>query len=381
MSDYERALAWVYGLQNRGVKLGLERMQAALASRGDPQRACPFVHIAGSNGKGSVAAMVERIARAAGYHTGQFASPHLSRYVERVLIDGAPLDEDEATRRLCGQRADASLDDLTFFEHTTLLAFEAFRDHGCDLVALEAGLGGRLDATNVVTPEVSVVTSISLEHQHILGDTTAAIAGEKAGILKPGVPAVIAARDAPAREVLKARAQALGAPVWLIGEDFDASRRADGLVDIAVPEESFDGLRLGLAGAYQADNAAAAVAAVQRLRSRGYRLDDDAVRTGLAEVRWPGRLEWVDGAPAFLFDAAHNADGCATLAAHLRSLAFSGPVVLLFGAMSDKDHARMLASFDGLVDARVYAIPPIPRAAARSASRASRSARRDRSGS
>ena len=194
MKAYERELRWLYGLESRGIKLGLERVVTAAEARGHPERACRFVHVAGSNGKGSVATMLESVLRAAGYRTGQFASPHLQRYVERVRIGGRPISEREAARRLQELRTDARLRQLTFFEYTTLLAFEAFRDHACDVVLLEVGLGGRLDATNIVVPEVSVITSISFEHTHILGDTLPKIAREKAGVLKPGITGVVGAR-------------------------------------------------------------------------------------------------------------------------------------------------------------------------------------------
>ena len=304
--------------------------------------------------------MVESALRAAGYRTGQFASPHLQRYVERVRIAGRPISEREAARRIEELRADTRLPPLTFFEYTTVLALEAFRDADCDIVVLEVGLGGRLDSTNIVTPEVSVITNISFEHQRILGDTLAKIAREKAGVLKPNVPCIVGARGKAVRRAITVRARSVGAPLRWIDRDFDSAWDG-GLLSVRVGQQRWGGLRLGLRGKYQGDNAACALAALTELRQRGFDVSDSDIRAGLKRAKWPGRLEWHRGHPSFLFDAAHNAAGCETLARYLDELEVSGRVVLLFGAMRDKDHRRMLAAFDGRVDRRVYASPGVHR--------------------
>jgi dihydrofolate synthase/folylpolyglutamate synthase len=347
-------------LESRGIKLGLDRIAAATEVRGHPERATRFVHIAGTNGKGSVATMLESVLRAAGYRTGQFASPHLQRYVERVRIDGRPISEREATKRIEELRADTRLPPLSFFEYTTLLAFEAFRDARCDIVVLEVGLGGRLDSTNVVTPEVSVITNISLEHERILGDTLGKIAREKAGVLKARVPCVVGARGKNVRRAISARASAVGAPLCWIDRDFDSTWNNRSL-SVRVRDQEWTGLRLGLRGDYQGDNAACALATLVELGECGFEVSDAHIAEGLRRAKWPGRLEWHGGDPAFLFDAAHNASGCETLARYLDDLEFPGQVVLLFGAMRDKDHRRMLAAFDGRVDRRIYTAPEIDR--------------------
>ena len=362
MTRYQEALRWLYALESRGIKLGLERIGAAAEVRGHPERDMRFVHVAGTNGKGSVATMVESILRAAGYRTGQFASPHLQRYVERVSIGGRPISEREAAQRIEQLRADTRLPPLSFFEYTTLLALEAFRDARCDIVVLEVGLGGRLDSTNIVTPEVAVITNISLEHERILGGTLPKIAREKAGVLKPGVPCIVGARGTNVRRAIRARASAVGAPLRWIDRDF-ASTWNDRSLSVSVGEREWSGLRLGLRGDYQGDNAACALATVVELGERGFEVSDAHVRVGLQRAKWPGRLEWHGGHPAFLFDAAHNVSGCETLAEYLDDLQFPGRVVLLFGAMRDKDHRRMLAAFDGRVSRRIYAAPDIDRSA------------------
>jgi dihydrofolate synthase/folylpolyglutamate synthase len=380
--SYASELQWLYGLSARGIRLELDRMRGGLAHRGDPQRGLAVVHVAGTNGKGSVSSYCERVLRAAGYRTGIFTSPHLHRFVERFKVNGRPLSEAEVTRRLADQRRDAeNMPPLTFFEHSALLALEAFRDHGCEVVVLEVGLGGRLDATNVIEdPAISVVTRIAFDHMNILGDTLSAIAKEKAGILKSGRPAVIGARDAEPRRVLLEVARRKKTAPWVIGREFDGTPTPRGArIRVADDERDF---RLGLAGAHQAENAAIAVAAMHRLRADGWAIDDDAIATGLAKTTWPGRLELrrvpdgPDGPrPRFLFDCAHNPDGCLALAAHLRAMrtgatetslqagsAKKPRTVLLFGALADKEHEPMLACFDDVVDRRVYAVPDVPRA-------------------
>ncbi|MBC7172660.1 MAG: bifunctional folylpolyglutamate synthase/dihydrofolate synthase, partial [Polyangiaceae bacterium] len=238
-SGYAEALSYLYALEPRGIRLELDRVEEALALRGAPTRGQRFVHVAGSNGKGSVSAIVERALRAGGYRTGLYTSPHLHRFCERVRIDGVPIAEEEVVRRVDSLRSEPELPPLTFFEHATILAFEAFRDARVDVVVLEVGLGGRLDATNVVDPLAVAITNVSLEHQKFLGDSLEQIAFEKAGVLKTGVPAVTGARDPAVVEVLEERAREVGAPLSFVGRDFGLEgegeallfRSGDGLID------------------------------------------------------------------------------------------------------------------------------------------------------
>lgn len=363
---YEAALARLYALQSRGIRMGASRMKGALSFRGRPERGQQFVLVGGTNGKGSVSAMIAACLRAAGYRTGLFSSPHMHRYVERVRVDGRPLAEREAAARLddlLSAFEHPRAPDTTFFELTTLLAIEAFRDHHCDVVVLEVGLGGRLDATNAVLPVASVITRVALDHMHLLGDTIAQIAHEKAGIVKRGVPAIVGARDADALRVIQRRARRVGAPVSLVDRDFGllpaSNSRSFG---VRVGERVISDLRCRLPGEHQRDNAACAVAALEALRSAGFAITDAQVRRGLSGVRWPGRLERVAGRPAWLFDAAHNPDGCEALARHLEA----GPRprrVLVFGAMADKQYRHMLRRLAPLVDGIVYCAPSMPRAA------------------
>lgn len=342
--SYDESLRWLYSLEPRGIRLELDRMRRACALRGDPQRDLRVVHVAGTNGKGSVAALTESALRAAGVRTGLYTSPHLHSFRERIRVSGEPLGKDDVASRLGAIRK--TLEDapelvLTFFEITTLLAFEAFRDAACDVVVIEVGLGGRFDATNVVeSPLVTAITSIGLDHQAYLGETIEEIAFEKAGIIKPHVPVVTGRLAGAAARVVAARAADLGAPLTIT----DGSRPFD---------------RLGLDGAFQRENAAVAAALLDVLSARGVPSD---IAAGFASVRWPGRLEMVSGAPCVLFDAAHNLDGARALGAHLASLQRRGRRVLVFGAMADKDWRAMLGLLRAEVDEIIAVAPLMPRA-------------------
>lgn len=365
-AGYGAAIARLFALESRGIRLGVQRMADALAFRDHPERGMRLVHVAGTNGKGSVATMIAQGLRASGYRTGLFTSPHLHRWVERIAVDGRPLAEAEASRRIT-EVLDAfaveGAPETTFFELTTLIALETFRDRGCEVAVMEVGLGGRLDATNATTPLVSTITRVALDHMRLLGDSVGEIAAEKAGILKPGVPVVSGVRSGDARRVIGARARRVGAPLHVAGRDFDWIDRG-GSFDVDFRGTRLSGLRLHLDGDHQRDNAACAVAALHLLRGAGLgRVSDASIAAGLRSARWPARLERVPGKPAMLFDAAHNVDGCEALARHLQGLPRRGPRVLVFGAMADKDYPGMLRVIGPHFDRVLYAPPPMRRAA------------------
>lgn len=320
---YARALDRLYGLAPKGMVLGLDTMREALAARGSPQQRVPCVHIAGTNGKGSVSALVAQGLRAAGHRVGLYTSPHLQRFAERFNVDGAPVPEAEleaVLRSLLDARDAGTLPELTFFELATLAAWEVFARLGVDRVVLEVGLGGRLDATNVCEPLCTAITRIALDHEAILGPTIEHIAREKAGILKPGVPCVLgpALRDGEARGAIEAVARAVGAPL------LDAQLHA------------VDPAQLALPGAFQRENAATADAVLRVLG-----LDLEARQRALREVRWPGRFERLGDT---LLDVAHNPDGLEALLVSLRAMPEwqQGPRALVFGASRDKRWGTML---------------------------------------
>jgi dihydrofolate synthase/folylpolyglutamate synthase len=361
---YDEATRYLYALAPRGVKLGLSRMHRALAQRGHPERAFRSVVVAGTNGKGSVASMIASVLRASGLRVGLYTSPHLHRLVERFRIDGRAMSQRELAERVTELASwlEQEAPPLTFFEVNTLIAFEAFRDHAVDVAVLEVGLGGRLDATNVATPMVSVITRLAMEHADRLGPTLVHIAREKAGIIKPHVPVVTGVREPAALRVIRQRARKLAAPLTAIDADFAGAERADGFC-VRVGAEQHTRLHVPLRGSYQADNLACAVAALEVLRARGLAIDERALRVGLRRVRWPGRMELIGGAPSVLLDAAHNPDACAALARELARLREGFPRrVLLFGVLRDKQHAEMLDLLRPHVDALVFATPDTPRA-------------------
>ncbi|HUH13013.1 MAG TPA: Mur ligase family protein, partial [Longimicrobiales bacterium] len=309
---YEALLHRLFPRLTGGVRWGLERTLRLLASVGDPHLACPVLHVGGTNGKGSVAAYLEASLRAAGLRTGLYTSPHLCTFRERVRVAGTPLPAGalvEAAERLWPA---LETEEASFFEATTALAFLALAEAGVDVAVVEVGLGGRLDATNVVRPRATLITNVALDHAEYLGDTLAAVAAEKAGILKPGVPAFTGAAAPEALAVLRRRASEVGVPLTEVGpvDVADVRTGVEG-TRFRMPRTGWGELELGvpLPGAHQALNAALAVRALDALEE-GLRPDAQHVVGGLASTRWPGRLQVVEraGRP-WLFDVAHNVAG------------------------------------------------------------------------
>jgi dihydrofolate synthase / folylpolyglutamate synthase len=338
-SDYPAVQDYLFGLKARGAKFGIDRMRLLAAELGHPERAVPCVHVAGTNGKGSVAAMLEAIFRAAGWRTGLYTSPHLVRLGERVRVDGRILSEAEIAayttelRPLADRVASAVGEDdrPSFFEFMTAMAFLQFRRSRCDIAVVEVGLGGRLDATNVVDPEVSVITSIGLDHCEYLGDTIAEIAAEKAGIIKPGRPVVIGRMPAEAARVIRGIALEKGARVVSVADEF-----GDGLA--RYPQTNLE-------GGYQRWNAATA-AMVARVLPERWKLTADVVARGLAQVDWPGRWQRIRlGGRLAVLDASHNPEGAQVLDENLtRLVAETGrqPVVIV-GALGARRAGPLLA--------------------------------------
>lgn len=344
MTTYDEAIAYLLSLEAvRGWDLGLDRMRAMLARRGHPERRFAAVHIAGTNGKGSTAAIVERVLRAAGHRTGLYTSPHLVDFTERVRAGGAAIPPATVVELVSALRADgeAAGIPLTHFEFVTLLAFEWFATIGVEVAVVEVGLGGRLDATNVLAPLVTVVTSIARDHEAFLGDTIEAIAGEKAGIAKPGVPLVLGPGLPPAAEtVIRSHAAAVGAPVIAAGT---FERTAGGWRFASIGGVAWEGPALGLPGMFQLANAATALTTLAAVAPR-FRISEATVREGLAQVEWPGRLAIVQRQPLVVLDGAHNPAGATALAAELPGVVGSTRAVLLFAVMADKHWPEMLAS-------------------------------------
>jgi dihydrofolate synthase/folylpolyglutamate synthase len=326
MQDVHRYLE---GLAPQAMRFGLHRVERALDALGRPERACPVLHVAGTNGKGSTCAMAAAALRLAGLRTGLYTSPHLEAFNERIQVDGRPIDDEALAAAVAAVRAACPWHDagapgqrLTYFEFATVAAFRYLALARVEVAVVEVGLGGRLDATNAVRPAVTAVARIGLDHTQLLGDTVEAVAREKAGIFKADVPAVVsAAQPEGVLEVLRAEAAQAGAPFQVAPAGW------------AGP--------VALAGAHQQGNAGLAAAALRALRRGGVPVSEDAIARGIATARWPGRLERVG---EVLLDGAHNPDGAAALASALGELHPGRPVELVFGVLADKDHRGMLAA-------------------------------------
>ncbi len=371
---YPATVQFLYSLQQHGIKLGLETIRALLARVGDPQRRYPVLHIGGTNGKGSTAAMTASMLQAAGHRVGLYTSPHLIDFRERIRVDGAMIPEARVSELVESLRA-AAIPDLapTFFEFTTALAFQYFAECRVDVAVLEVGLGGRFDATNVVAPLVSAITTIGLDHEAYLGSTIEAIAFEKAGIIKPGVPVVLGRMDASARRVIEERASAVSAPVYLLDRDFccDGASTADcGYAGMRRRETH---LASPLQGRFQLDNLACALALIELADEAGVKVPDAAVRAGLQQVAWEGRLEVIAHAPTVMVDGAHNPAAAHVLADFLagwRRTNQAGRITLIVGMMRDKHPQEFLAPLLPVLDTLILTQADLPRASTGSELRA-----------
>ena len=340
--NYPESVRFLYSLGNetKTIKLGLERMREVCAALGHPERHLRFIHVAGTNGKGSTCAMIERGLRAAGFTTGLYTSPHLVAPTERISISGEAVDETTFTRAF--DELHTAVADFethpTYFETVTAMALVIFRDARVDRVIWEVGLGGRLDATNVVTPELCVITPVSHDHQDYLGETLVAIAGEKAGIHKPGVPAVIAPQKPEARYSIESRAMEIGAPLRFVTET----------------DPSF---APSLLGRHQIENARTAAAAMAALG-----LKQEFIERGIHDTQWPGRLELISQRPDVYIDGAHNVAGAQAVAEFIREKYPNQRLWLVFGVMRDKNIRAITEALFPLASELILTAPAIERA-------------------
>ena len=369
LTDYEKTRIERYTPET----LDLSRVERLLAAVGNPHTRFPAVHIAGTKGKGSTAALCEACLRAAGYRTGCYTSPHLHTFRERIRVAGRKITRKEVVAlvekvRLLIERAPG----VTTFEAITVMGFLYFARSGVDVAVVEVGLGGRLDATNVLTPEVSVITSLSLDHTYLLGNTLAEIAYEKAGIIKPGIPVVSAPQRAEAIEVLEAISRERGAPLTEVGRDWDyepGPADLDGQVftirRITGGGSELDGeYWIPLLGRHQLENGASAIAALDIMCQQGFRIPAEAVRKGLRNVHWPGRLEILSREPLIVVDCAHNPYSAQVLRQALEEWFPGQRWVLIFGASTDKDIAGVLRALLPISDYIIVTRSDHPRAAA-----------------
>ena len=353
--------AFLSSLELYGIKLGLDNITCLLDGAGRPQDQFPSVHVAGTNGKGSVVAMLDAMLMAAGYHTGRFTSPHLLELSERFLLDARAVDDAELDEHIAFyQDAAAAIDPPpTYFELVTAVAFRIFATHQVECALVEVGMGGRFDSTNVLAPLAGAVTNIDLDHQKFLGNTREAIAFEKAGIIKAGIPVVIGEEAEGPQRVLRERAREVNAPARIVGRDYRFS------VNDAYMHREFsyegacfqlDSVRLALAGAYQGENAATAVALAELLQPHFPKLDAAAVRQGLETACWPCRLERVMDTPAVYIDVAHNTSGAEHLARELPAS------VIVLAVSSDKNAREMVHALGPAAHQLILTQFPGPRA-------------------
>ncbi|MEZ0328387.1 MAG: folylpolyglutamate synthase/dihydrofolate synthase family protein [Dissulfuribacterales bacterium] len=365
--NYSEAIAYLNTFQFHGFKLGLERTEAILKALGDPHRAYPVIHVAGTNGKGSVCAYLSSILKEAGYKVGRYTSPHLLDLTERFDINGQPISKQELAGFIGRIRGYVERGfELSYFEYTTAIAFKWFEEQSVEIAVVETGLGGRLDATNVVQPICSVITNVDFDHMSYLGDTIGKIAFEKAGIIKPEVPVVTGVQQSEALLVIEERAGSFSSPVFRLGQEFSVRASNDEMEYVGLNCHLKD-IKPQLAGRHQYANAALALAACEIMKEKGFKTGEDAMKQGIAAAIWPCRGESIPLADGrkLLIDGAHNPNGIQALCALLSDI--KNPPeesALLFAASNegkDKDFGAMLCSLMPFFE-RIYVTePPGPR--------------------
>ncbi|MBP8644752.1 MAG: bifunctional folylpolyglutamate synthase/dihydrofolate synthase [Syntrophobacteraceae bacterium] len=365
LSAYQESIRYLYGLQKYGIKFGLNGTENLLARLGNPHRRFRSIHIAGTNGKGSTAAMLSSVLKEHGFRVGLYTSPHLVRFTERFRMN----DVEVAPQRIMEvfQKIHPTLDPReppTFFEAVTAMAFAYFAEEKADWAVIEVGMGGRLDATNVIHPEVCLVTNISFDHQQYLGSTLSSIAREKAGIIKEGVPVVTGARQPVVQGILKASCLKHAAPLFRIGRDFRVRRNGDGTFKYSGMRRQWPALPLPLEGPHQTGNAALALAALEVIEKQGgISLDGEAIRRGLSQVFWPARLEKLQENPLVILDGAHNPQGAESLREALKNSYSYRYLHLVLGIMADKDIRGIFRKLLPLAETAIFTRPRYVRAA------------------
>jgi dihydrofolate synthase/folylpolyglutamate synthase len=361
---YRSSIDYLYGLQKYGIKFGLTSISALLAALGNPHHRIRCVHIAGTNGKGSTAAFIASILAAAGFKTGLYTSPHLINFTERIKINNREISR-TSVDRLTGLIRDAAspLESITFFEFTTAMAFTFFADQKVDCAVIEAGMGGRLDATNVITPLLSIITTIAKDHESFLGKTIYKIAHEKAGIIKRNGVLLTAVRQPSVLKQYRQKCRNCKSGMFALNKHFSLQRHMTQTLTYRGIWRDLHNLRLGLRGEHQLDNGALALAAVEVLGRNGFAIADAAVRKGLMMVSWPGRFEVIHSRSRVIFDGAHNPAAMKCLARTMQHEFDYERLILVLGIMSDKDIPGMLREIVPLAHSVLLCRPRLDRAA------------------
>ena len=355
MERYFETLEKIFNLRGGIIDLRLDRMSQALALFNHPENQFPSLHIAGTNGKGSTAALLHNILQQAGYRTALYTSPHLESFTERIRVGQQEIAQAEVVSladEVWQRTAEANVP-LTFFEFITVMAFIYFARNRVDVAVIEVGLGGRLDATNVVTPLVSVITTISKDHEAYLGPDELSIAREKGGIIKPRIPVVCGKMSEPVVKLLREIAQAVESPAYFLETAFSFLLKNERLFDYIGIKQNLSHLAVALRGRHQLANASLALAALE-LASEHFPVPEDTLRRGLETVRWPGRLEVMSERPLVILDGAHNPEGVCALADELLELRQGRKIRLLFATMADKEWQLMLGTLAKLADEMIF---------------------------
>jgi dihydrofolate synthase/folylpolyglutamate synthase len=342
---YKNCLKTMYGLRRFGIILGLETIQRILDGLGSPHQKYTCIHVAGTNGKGSVAATLASILFESGYAVGLYTSPHLVRFNERICINNRQISDDDVVRAYRAvKRVHYGERSPTFFEFTTAMALYAFKQHRVDYAVIETGMGGRYDATNVIQPAISIITNVSLEHRDYLGNTLAEIAREKAGIIKQSTPVVTGVKQKQARAVVQQFARKKKAPLFMLGKAFKVRQHHSGQFSYTGCKNKWRTLQTPLLGRYQVQNAALALAACELLINDQVAITIESIKKGLANTRWPGRLEIVCEYPLVILDGAHNLIAARNLAKYLAENLAGRRITLVIGILDDKPYRSMLNS-------------------------------------
>ena len=354
LKKYNKTENYLYGLQKHGIKLGLENSRGLMSILGEPQKSFRSVHIAGTNGKGSTASIIASILRETGFKVGLYTSPHLISFTERIKINNSPVLESDVIRLVSFIRKAITNADInpTFFEFVTAMALYYFARKKVDWAVVEVGMGGRLDATNILLPDVSVITNISLEHREFLGESLSAIAAEKAGIIKPSVPVVTATTHHEALKVLEGTARDRKSEIHVIDRDFKGTLSSmnkghmvfnyTGINPLSKSRKEYRNLVLRTSGRHQVLNASVALRTCEVIENRGLIISAEAIKNGLLNSDFSGRLEWSSRTPPILIDSAHNPEAAAALADTVKEIFLSKKIILIMGIMNDKDTEGIL---------------------------------------
>ncbi len=363
ITPYQQGIKFLYELQKYGIKFGLSKTSNLMRAFGNPHKGRKYIHIAGTNGKGSVAAIMASILKEAGLKVGFYSSPHLVRFTERFRVNDKEISHDTAAALIKELRDAFSADEPpTFFEATTAMALVYFAWEDTDIAIMEVGMGGRLDATNIITPMVSVITNISREHEFFLGTRLLDIAGEKAGIIKEGVDVLTGVTQSSVIRLFQSLCDKKNAPMWRVGKDIRYRTRESGFSYYGL-RRRLNGLEIGLKGRFQVRNAALAVAVIETLEEKGLKISSGHIRKGLKNPNWPGRMQIVGKRPTILLDGSHNPSAIRALADSIRTEFEYKRLILVIGVMADKKIGQMLRGIVPICDYAIFTRPVYSRAA------------------